>query len=61
MTASTYIEQEITDIDEAFNAPGTGKKHPELVAAYMQTSAADLGSDVIAPAIETLAAAVERM
>jgi len=43
----------IQDIDELLGK-GYAKSHPELIAAYMQTSAADLGAAVIARSVETL-------
>jgi hypothetical protein len=58
MTAHDYMMNAKSDIDEMFGA-GYAAKHPELVAAYMQTAARDLHTSTIAKeiggAIETLA------
>lgn len=51
MTACTYMEQAVVDIDEIFGK-GYAKQHPDLIAAYMQVSAIDCGTGVIARAIE---------
>jgi hypothetical protein len=51
MTAQTYMSQAIEDIDELFG-DGYAKKHPELIVGYMQTAAIDLGTAIIARAIE---------
>lgn len=51
MTARTYMEQAVEDIDEIFGK-GYAKAHPELVVGYMQTAAIDLGTAIIARAIE---------
>jgi len=53
MTAQTYMTQAVHDIDEIMGK-GYAKAHPELIAAYMQTSAADLGAAVIARAIQQI-------
>jgi hypothetical protein len=58
MTAHTYMTQAIHDIDELLGK-GYAKSHPELIAAYMQTSALDLGGSVIARAIQQLTDAFE--
>src|SRR5262249_19844770 len=51
MTADTYMRQAIEDIDDVLGK-GYAKAHPELIAAYMQTAAIDMGGAVIARAIE---------
>jgi hypothetical protein len=58
MTADTYLAQAIIDIDDRLGA-GYAKKNPTLIAAYMQTSAIDLGTAVIARAIQQLGDAIE--
>jgi hypothetical protein len=51
MTAHDYMMKAISDIDELLGK-GYAKQHAELIAAYMQTAAIDLGTAVIARAIE---------
>jgi hypothetical protein len=58
MTAKTYMECAVIDIDRVFGK-GYAAKHPELVGAYMQTAAIDMAGGVIARALGTLATAVE--
>lgn len=53
MTAHTYLTCAIHDIDEVLGK-GYAKAHPELIAAYMQTSAIDLAGAVIARALDGL-------
>lgn len=53
MTADTYLSCAIVDIDEKLGK-GYAKEHPELIAAYMQTSALDLGTSIMARAIDNL-------
>ena len=53
-TADTYMLAAVRDIDEILGK-GYAAKHPELIAAYMQTAAIDLGSAIIARAIERVA------
>jgi len=57
MTAHDYMRSAVTDIDGLFGA-GYAKLHPELVAAYMQTAAADFGAAIIARAIEGAGSAI---
>jgi hypothetical protein len=52
-TANEYLLSAIDQIDLKLGA-GYAAKHPELVAAFMQASATDLGTAVIARAIESL-------
>lgn len=52
MTADEYLHSAIDHIDDRLGK-GYAKQHPELIAAFMQTSAIDLGTAVIARAIET--------
>ena len=63
MTANEYLLSAIDHIDAKLGA-GYAAKHPELIAAFMQASATDLGSAEIARAIESLsgrlAAAITR-
>jgi hypothetical protein len=51
MTADVYMKCAVHDINELFGL-GYARAHPELVAAYMQTAAMDMGAAVIARAIE---------
>ena len=53
MTANEYLLSAIDHIDAKLGA-GYTAKHPELIAAFMQASAIDLGTAVIARAIENL-------
>jgi hypothetical protein len=59
MTAHTYMAQAVRDIDEIMGG-GYAKNHPELIAAYMQTSAMDLGASVVARAIQQVGDSLER-
>jgi hypothetical protein len=54
MTANEYLLSAVDHIDEKLGK-GYAKAHPELIAAFMQASAVDLGTAVIARAIESLA------
>jgi hypothetical protein len=53
MTADEYLHSAIDCIDERLGK-GYAKVHPELIGAFMQTSAMDLGAAVIARAIENI-------
>jgi hypothetical protein len=57
MTADHYLMHAIDEIDKRLGE-GFAKKHPELLAAFIQTAAIDAGSCFIARAIEILANAV---
>lgn len=59
MTAHTYLMQAVKDIDEVMGK-NYARQHPELIAAYMQTAAIDLGTAVIARAIETIEVIIAR-
>ena len=48
MTADEYLRKAISAIDEAFDERGYAKKHPELIAAFMQTCAMDFGAAILA-------------
>jgi hypothetical protein len=54
MTANEYMISAIDHIDLKLGA-GYAAKHPELIGAFMQASAIDLGTAVIARAIESIA------
>jgi hypothetical protein len=56
-TADTYMHAAVGDIDREFGE-GFARKHPELIAAYMQTSAIDLGTAIITRALDRLVTAV---
>jgi hypothetical protein len=58
MTANTYMGQAIDDIDDKLG-DGYASKHPELIAAYMQTAAIDLGSAIIARTLEKIGMAAD--
>ena len=57
MTAHDYMLEATSDIDELLDK-GYAKQRPELIAAmiaaYMQTAAIDLGTAIIARAIESI-------
>jgi len=53
MTAEQYMRHGAERIDATFG-DGYAKKHPELVAAFMQTAAIDLGTSIIARAIDNM-------
>jgi hypothetical protein len=59
VTASSYIAAAVSQIDGHLGE-GYAKQHPELIAAYMQTTTLDLGMALIAGALEELAAATDR-
>jgi hypothetical protein len=50
MTAHDYLLHAISDIDSALGL-GEARKHPELIAAYMQAAALDFGAAIIAQQI----------
>jgi hypothetical protein len=50
MTAHDYLLAAINDIDETLGQ-GTARKHPELIAAYIQTAAMDFAGGIIAQQI----------
>jgi hypothetical protein len=58
MTANEYLLSAIDHIDYQLGT-GYAKQHPELIAASMQTSAIDLGTAVIARAIESIGAVAD--
>jgi hypothetical protein len=60
MTANEYLLSAIDHIDAKLGA-GYAAKHPELIAAFMQTSAIDLGTAEIARAIEGHSNAIEEL
>jgi hypothetical protein len=45
-TADNYLMNAIEDIDKRLGR-GYAKAHPELIGAYMQTAAVDLGTAVV--------------
>ena len=53
MTANEYLMSAIDHIDQQLGKD-YARSHPELIAAFMQTSAIDLGTAVIARAVESL-------
>jgi hypothetical protein len=60
MTANEYLMSAIGHIDNELGE-GYAAKHPELIAAFMQTSALDYGAGVIARAIEGVSGAIESL
>jgi len=50
MTAREYMREAVSSIDDSFG-DGYAEKHPELVAAFMQTAILDLQGAVIAQQI----------
>jgi hypothetical protein len=58
MTAHDYLMHAIHDIDELLGK-GYAKAHPELMGAYMQTAAMDLGAAVIARALDGVGEAIQ--
>jgi hypothetical protein len=53
MTAADYMAEAVRNIDLHFG-DGYAEKHPELVGAFMQTAAIDLGTAIIARALESV-------
>jgi hypothetical protein len=53
MTANEYLMSAVDHINQQLG-DGYAKQHPELIAAFIQASAIDLGTAVIARAIESL-------
>jgi hypothetical protein len=53
MTANEYLLSAVDHIDQKLGN-GYAKQCPELIAAFMQASAIDLGTAVIARAVESL-------
>jgi hypothetical protein len=51
MTADLYLGEAIEDIDKRLGK-GYAKAHPELVAAYMFTAAADYGATLLAQKLQ---------
>jgi hypothetical protein len=60
MTAAEYLDAAVKAIDARFGK-GYAKAHPELVGAFIEASAVDLGAAVIAKAIGELAQATEAL
>lgn len=58
MTADEYLHSAIDCIDARLGK-GYAKAHPELIGAFMQTSAIDFTARIIARAIEAVADAIE--
>jgi hypothetical protein len=58
MTAEDYLHYAIEGIDK-YLGDGYAKRHPELIAAYMRTAAADFQAGVIAGAIEDVSGSIE--
>ncbi len=60
MTAATYLDSAIDNIDKAFGK-GYAKQNPDLVAAYMRTCALDFATACMRDGIGELADAVDRV
>lgn len=58
-TAKEYFYHAITTIDEKFGE-GFAKKHPELIGAFMQTSAKEYNTCFTVQAIQYLTEAIEK-
>lgn len=53
MTASDYMRQAISDIDEEFGE-GYAKKHPELVSGMVQAAATDFATAIHLKALQDI-------
>jgi hypothetical protein len=64
MTAHDYLLGAVRDIDATLGQ-GVAAKHPELVAAYMQTASIDYGATILAQQVraglETIAEVINRL
>lgn len=49
MTAAEYFDKAVRHIDDSFG-DGYAKKHPELIAAFMQVAASDMNYATLAKA-----------
>ena len=58
MAADEYLHSAIDCVDARLGK-GYAQAHPELIAAFMQTSALDFTAGVVARAIEAVADAIE--
>ncbi|MBH2008066.1 MAG: hypothetical protein I8H71_00295 [Xanthomonadaceae bacterium] len=57
-TAGRHLREAIKTIDAAFEEPGYAKAHPELVAAFMRTAAADFSAVVLGNALISISEAL---
>ena len=57
MTADEYLRAAVLSIDEQFEE-GYAQKHPELIAAFMQVCASDLGTSTLVIAIQEAASEI---
>lgn len=58
MTADEYFSKACVRIDKQFGN-GYAEKHPELIAAFMQTAARDLHTSMTASALQDIAEAIQ--
>ena len=57
MTADVYLRAAVRCIDDVLGK-GYAAQHPELIGAFMQTAAVDLGASVVARALESVVSAI---
>jgi len=57
-TTLIYMKDAIESIDRQFET-GYAKSHPELIATFMKTAAADFATAIFAQNMQRLAAAIE--
>jgi hypothetical protein len=60
MTAEDYLAHAIEGIDK-YLGDGYAKRHPELIAAFMQTAASDFNAAGFAGAVEDVSESIERV
>jgi hypothetical protein len=64
MTAHDYLLKAVDDVEEIYGK-GASNKYPNLVAAYIQTAALDMGTAIIAQQVraglDEIAEAVDRV
>lgn len=59
LTAGEYLREGARLIDDRFGS-GYAMKHPELVAAFLQTCAIDFATGILAQKLSDIAHAIER-
>jgi hypothetical protein len=55
MTAETYLDDAIRAIDKLFRNEGSAYRHPDLIAAFMQTAAIDCAAQQIRAGLDGIA------
>lgn len=53
-TAETYFNKAVRIIDETFGEKGYAKEHPELIAGFMRTAAADFNTCMTRQALDQI-------